>query len=49
MATVLLEAEMRFSESWLAHALLGLWIAAVVLLHYGLLADTVLGSLLQQP
>jgi hypothetical protein len=35
----------RLGDYWLAQALLALWIAAVTLLHYGLLADAVLAPL----
>lgn len=33
---------MRLGDYWLLQALLALWIAAVALLHYGLLANAVL-------
>lgn len=35
---------MRLGEHWLTHMLLALWIALVTLLHYGQLANAVLGS-----
>jgi hypothetical protein len=40
-----LEANLRLDESWLAQALLALWIAAVTLLHYGLGANALLARL----
>jgi len=32
----------RVGDKWLAQALIALWMAAVTLLHYGMLANTLL-------
>jgi hypothetical protein len=36
---------MRLGQHWFVQALLAMWIALVTLLHYGLVANTLLSSL----